>query len=41
MEIPVLLEPLPGGGFRARSVDPLYRPDSAMDCGAMRVLLAV
>ena len=23
MEIPVLLEPLPGGGFQARSADPL------------------
>ena len=35
MEIPVLLEPLPSGGFRARSGDPLEltaqgdSPDSA------------
>jgi predicted RNase H-like HicB family nuclease len=36
MEIPVLLEPLPGGGFQARSADPLgliargETPDSAL-----------
>lgn len=36
MEIPVLLEPLPGGGFRARGADPLGliaegdTPDSAL-----------
>jgi len=36
MEIPVLLEPLPSGGFRARSGDPLEltaqgdSPDSAL-----------
>jgi predicted RNase H-like HicB family nuclease len=36
MEIPVLLEPLPGGGFQARSADPLglmaegATPDAAL-----------
>jgi hypothetical protein len=36
MEIPVLLEPLPDGGFRARSGDPLELREGNGDAGMKR-----